>query len=72
MCACEPDKGNMPYLKIIYQKKSREILNRKFGVYDKLHSVSISLGNILFCLIKFGDFVFLLLDNAIVGGLAVQ
>ena len=41
MCVCvhEPDKGNMPYLKIIYQKKSREILNRKFGVYDKLHSV---------------------------------
>ena len=39
MCECEPDKGNMPYLKIIYQKKRREISNRKFGVYDKLHSV---------------------------------
>lgn len=66
MCECEPDKGNMPYLTIIYQKKSREISNRKFGVYDKLHSVCISLGNVLFCLIKFEDIF--LLDNAIVGG----
>ena len=59
VCACEPDKGNMPYLKIVYQKKSREISNGKFGVYDKLHSVWISLGNVLFCLIKLEDFIFL-------------
>jgi len=29
----------MPYLKIVYQKKSREISNRKFVVNDKLHQV---------------------------------
>ena len=72
VCMCEPDKGNMPYFKIIYQKKNREISNRKFEIYNKLHSVWISLVNVLFCLIKFEDFIFLLLDNAIVGELAVQ
>jgi len=68
----EPDEGNMPYLKIVYQKKSREISNRKFVVNDKLHQVWLSLVNALLCLIKFEDFIFLLLANAILGGLAVQ